>query len=184
MKIIQALFVFSCLFAVALSWQWPWTSNAPLPVAQDVDLDSYLGQWYEISLLPYYWEKDCYCTQANYSVNEDNGKIVVNNTCHYHSSSNPITSMVGRAWVQGNDTAKLSVEFFFPFSADYWIINVAQDYSWALVGNPNREYLWILSRTPTLDQATYDDLVQQANGYGFPTQDLLLTVQDCGSNFV
>lgn len=123
-----------------------------------VDLQKYSGTWYEISLFPQSFQKGCYCTTATYTPT-DKGYIIVENRCKKNGELNYVT---GKAFVSKNSgNSKLKVEFFFPFRGKYWIIELADDYSYAIVGHPNRKYLWILSRTPHLDEKIYVELLQK-----------------------
>ena len=84
----------------------------------------------------------------------------------------------GKAWVTDKSTnAKLKVSFFWPFSGKYWIIDLADDYSYAVVGHPNRKYLWILSRTPQMDKELYEQILQRIKAKGFDTTLLQVTRQ-------
>ncbi|NNE16906.1 MAG: lipocalin family protein, partial [Myxococcales bacterium] len=87
----------------------------------------------------------------------------------------------GRARVVDTDTnAKLEVSFFRPFWGDYWIIDLAPDYEYAVVGHPSRDYLWILSRTLTLDEQTYAEILTRLEAKGYPLAPLNKTEQPAG----
>ncbi len=125
--------------------------DKPLATVPQVDLKKYLGKWYEIAAFPQSFQKGCSCTFAEYSL-RPNGDIQVKNTCLKEGKTKIAT---GKAVVKDKATnAKLSVTFFWPFSGKYWIIALAPDYSYAVVGHPNRDYLWILSRKPVMDEQT------------------------------
>ena len=81
-----------------------------------------------------------------------------------------------------NSNSKLKITFFWPFKGDYWILALDPDYSWALVGTPNLRNLWILSRSPNLDAAVLDKLIEQARRLGFDTARLSFTTQDLAAN--
>ena len=151
------------------------TKNEPLETVGHVDLEKYLGKWYEIAAFPQGFEKDCTCTTAEYSLRDD-GHIAVLNSCMING--NPKT-VEGKATVTDKKTnAKLEVQFAWPFSGKYWIIALAPDYSYAVVGHPNRKYLWILGRKPVMDNMTYNHLVLIAAGKGFDIRKLVKTVQE------
>ncbi len=151
------------------------TKNEKLETVGYVDLDRYLGKWYEIAAFPQGFEKGCTCTTAEYSLRED-GTIAVVNSCVING--NP-KSVEGKATVTDKKTnAKLEVQFAWPFSGKYWIIALAPDYSYAIVGHPNRKYLWILGRKPAMDAMTYNHLVLVAAGKGFDIRKLVKTVQE------
>ena len=157
--------------AVALN-----AKDKPLETVGYVNLKKYTGKWYEIAAFPQSFEKGCSCTSAEYSIRPD-GNIEVKNTC---IKKGKVTTATGKAVVKDKTTnAKLSVQFFWPFSGKYWIIALAPDYSYAVVGHPNRDYLWILSRKPIMDDQTYRYLQVLAADKGFDIRKLVKTNQSC-----
>jgi len=157
----------------------------PQPVATvpQVDLDRYLGQWYEIARFPNRFQKKCAGeVRATYAKRPD-GRIDVVNECA--TGDGRVTKAAGVARVVDERTrARLKVRFapaalsFLPFVwGDYWILGLAEDYSWATVGSPDRGYLWILSRTPSLDEGAYAAAVERARANGFDTSRLERTRQ-------
>lgn len=153
--------------------------HAPLKTVPHVDLDRYQGRWYEIARLPQRYEKGCHCVYAEYSQNPA-GYVEVKNACRKGGPNGKLSVTEGKAYpVEGSGNSKLRVEFFWPFRGDYWILELDPDYAYALVGAPDRESLWILSRTPTLDQDVLERLVQLADRKGFPVEQMLLTDQSC-----
>lgn len=151
----------------------------PLDTVESVDIQKYLGKWYEIALLPNSFEEGCHCTTAEYSLIDSNTIRVVN-TCNQDSSNGEIDQAKGKAFVvEGSNNSKLKVQFFWPFKGDYWILKLDKDYKYALVGSPNREYLWILSRTPQLENEIIDELKSIAQNKGFDTSKLIYTDQSC-----
>lgn len=160
-----SVLVLATTFGGCARHSWP---ESDLDVAAEVDPDQYLGTWYEIASFPMRAQADCTGTTATYSLRED-GDIEVYNRCLVGSLDGEVKDITGKAWIVDTDTnARLKVQFFWPFAADYWILDVDEDYQWALVGHPEREYLWILSRTPQLEDATYNlllDELEQVHGY-------------------
>jgi apolipoprotein D and lipocalin family protein len=141
----------------------------PLQVVPHVDLARYLGTWYEIATIPMRFQKGCTGVTATYSLRPD-GDIRVLNECRKDSLGGKYKSITGKAWVADTATnAKLKVQFFWPFSGAYWIIELdSLNYQYAVVGHPNRKYLWILSRTPQMSEALYNDLlarIRSTHGY-------------------
>jgi len=137
----------------------------PVQTVESVDLDRYLGKWYEIASIPQRFQAGCYASTAEYSL-RNNGKIGVLNSCRLEDGT--IKTARGTAWAVDDSNAKLKVRFFWPFSGDYWIIELAEDYSYAVVGHPNREYLWILARTEEIEPALFDELmntIETKHGY-------------------
>lgn len=149
-----------------------------LQTVKKVDVNKYMGKWYEIASFPQSFQKGCSCTTAEYEL-LDNGKVKVVNTC-YLADEDRVKKATGKAWVTDKETnAKLKVQFFWPFSGKYWIIDLAEDYSYAVVGHPNRKYLWILSRTPKMEQITYDNILKHVSEKGFDISKLKITDQSC-----
>lgn len=143
-----------------------------LEVVAQVDLQRYLGKWYEIAHLPFRFENDCTDITATYSLSKD-GKISVLNEC---LKDGKLKQAKGKAKVVDKSTgAKLKVTFFWPFSADYWIIDLGKTYDYAVVGTPNRKYLWILNRTPQMDDALFAQIVESAKSKGFEVSKLIKT---------
>ncbi len=141
----------------------------PLPTVPHVDLDRYLGRWFEIARLPNRFERGCDAAVAEYSRLPD-GKIRVVNIC-YGADGKPRRTIKGVASIADPQTnAKLKVTFFWPFRGDYWVLALDAGYRYALVGEPRRKYLWILSRAPELDDATYASLLQHARELGFAAE--------------
>ena len=131
----------------------------PLTTVAAVDLGKYTGTWYEIASYPQSFQKGCTATTATYTARPD-GEINVVNRCRRGSLQADVDTAEGRARVVDTTTnAKLEVSFFRPFWGDYWIIQLAPDYSYAVVGHPGRDYLWILSRTPQLDEPVYQGIL-------------------------
>lgn len=146
----------------------------PLQTVQRVDVERYMGKWYEIASFPQSFQKGCSCTVAEYSLNED-GTVKVDNSCNVAGKKK---QSIGKAKVVDKQSnAKLKVTFFWPFWGKYWIIDLADDYSYAVVGHPNRKYLWILSRTPQMDKQQYDEIVARAKAKGFDVTKLNVTEQ-------
>lgn len=147
-----------------------------LSTVNSVDLKKYSGLWYEIASFPQRFQKGCTCTTAEYIPTDENYLIVINR-CKKDSINGPEVSIKGKAFVEENSgNSKLKVQFFWPFKGKYWIIELADDYSWAMVGHPNREYLWILARKPQLESSLYDSLLIKANSKGFDTSKLVKTI--------
>jgi apolipoprotein D and lipocalin family protein len=134
-------------------------SNLPLPVVENVDVDRYLGKWYEIARYPNSFEAGCEGVTAEYALRED-GRISVVNSCRDVETGEVVQRIEGVARVADpSNSAKLRVQFFWPFEGDYWIIDLDEEnYEYAVVGEPGRRFLWILSRSPQMDEALYEEL--------------------------
>jgi len=152
-------------------------ADKPLEVVDSVDLERYLGRWYEIASYPMYFQKGCTATTADYSLRDD-GLIKVVNSCRKGSLDGKLKQSTGRAKVVDTvSNAKLKVSFFGPFWGDYWIIDLDPEYQWVVVGVPNRKYLWILSRTPQMDEALFGEIVARLPGRGYDPGRLNRTLQ-------
>jgi apolipoprotein D and lipocalin family protein len=162
------------LLAMALAASNPAVADqAPVTSVPAVDLARYVGKWYEIAAFPMYFQRHCVGdTTAEYTLRPD-GEVTVDNRCRTASSGERAT---GRAWtIEGTGNAQLKVSFFWPFRSDYWIIGLDEAYRWAVVGNPNRKYLWILSRTPQLPPAELERALAAARAQGYDTAGLVFT---------
>ena len=150
-----------------------------LATVPSVDLQRYMGRWYDIASFPQRFQKGCRCTSADYEMT-DKGYVRVLNACRKDGPEGKITTAKGKAFVvKGSGNAKLRVQFFWPFRGDYWIIDLAEDYSYAVVGEKKREYLWILSRTPKIDEGLYQAIVGRCAEKGFDVSKLVRTDQSC-----
>jgi len=150
--------------------------KSELEVVGPVDLSRYVGRWYEIARLPNRFEKKCADSiTANYALLPD-GKIEVVNRCRKANGEYATTK--GKAKIVDKITnAKLKVTFFWPFYGDYWILDLGSNYEYAVVGDPSRDYLWILSRTPKIDEALYQQLLAKMATRGFQTERMIRTLQ-------
>lgn len=167
------------LGALALSATIVNGQQTELEVVPHVDLNRYAGRWYEIARLPNRFEKKCAdSVTATYSLRTD-GKVEVVNRCR--KSSGDYTTATGKAKVVDKTTnAKLKVTFFWPFYGDYWILDLGDNYEYAVVGAPNRKYLWILSRSRQMDESLYQTLLANAAAQGFKTEQMIKTLQPDG----
>jgi apolipoprotein D and lipocalin family protein len=110
----------------------------------------------------------------------DDGVIKVVNTCRKNSPDGEVDRAEGKAFVvPGSNNAKLRVQFFWPFRGDYWILELENDYSYAVVGVPSRKYCWILSRTPQMDPEILEMLVQHLKAKGFDVSRMQRTDHTC-----
>lgn len=134
--------------------------DSTLQTVESVDVEQYMGTWYEIANFPMRFQEGCTGTTATYSLDGD--KVKVLNRCFIDTLDGE--EEVAEGWARVVDTesnAKLEVSFFRPFWGDYWVIDLADDYSYAVVGHPDRSYLWILSRTPQMDEQVYAGILER-----------------------
>ena len=147
--------------------------RSELEVVGAVDLSRYAGRWYEIARLPNRFEKKCAdSVTATYTLRSD-GKVDVVNRCR--KANGDYTTAKGKAKIVDKTNAKLKVTFFWPFYGDYWILDLGSNYEYAVVGAPNRDYLWILSRTPEFDEQLYQSLLGKMAARGFKTERMIRT---------
>jgi apolipoprotein D and lipocalin family protein len=157
------------------------SNPAEVQVVKEVDLNRYIGKWYEIALIPVWFQKDCYSgSTAEYSLTEGGEINVVNRCC---TREGTLKEANGRAWmVDKNCPAKLKVGFFsvlgfFPFKGDYWIIDLDPEYRYVVIGHPTRKLGWILSRTPALPQETLNGIAERLTQNGYNFSDFKMTNQ-------
>jgi apolipoprotein D and lipocalin family protein len=152
--------------------------NGPETAGQ-VNLERYQGTWYEQARLPMFFQRNCVRSQANYRL-QDDGSVAVTNRCETEDGEQQ--EATGQAVPQQKgETDKLWVRFDNWFSnlfpgltkGHYWILYLADDYSVALVGSPDRDYLWLLSREKETDDATRDRLLDEARKRGYDTSELI-----------
>lgn len=150
-------------------------AQAPVVSVPSVDLARYSGKWFEIASFPMFFQRNCVAdTTAEYAP-ADHGKITVHNRCRTNSGFDEAT---GKATVvEGSGNSRLKVSFFWPFKGDYWVLGLDPQYRWAVVGNPNRKYLWVLSRTPQLPPALLEAALASARVQGFDLAQLRYTPQ-------
>jgi apolipoprotein D and lipocalin family protein len=151
-----------------------------LETVKRVELDRYLGKWYEIVRLPNRFEKGLVCVTAEYSMRDD-GKIKVVNAGHKEEDLNEKDVATGKAWIPDtNHPGQLKVQFFWPFRGDYYIFHLDTiNYEYALVGSPSRKYFWLLSRKPVIADGRYQELISIAEEHGFDSSAFYKTPQVC-----
>lgn len=151
--------------------------HVPQP-AKPVDLARYLGVWHEFARYDMAFEKGCEGVTARYDLRPD-GKVAVTNTCRQGAPDGPVKVARGKAApVAGSDGAKFKVSFFGPaLFANYWVLDRADDYSWAIVGEGSGRYLWILTREAQPTPPRREALLQRVRQLGYDTSMLRFTRQ-------
>ncbi len=151
------------------------------PKAVDaIDVQKYAGRWYEVARLPMYFQRNCVSdVQAKYSLNADK-TIRVKNQCMNKEGELDVSE--GVAYPQNDGNSQLKVSFlpkglrWVPFSkGDYWVLRIDEDYQVALVGGPSHRYLWLLSRTPDMDEAVIENYLNTAKAQGYDLSKLIRT---------
>ena len=144
---------------------------------ETLDLDRYLGTWYEIARFPHKFEKDLVGVTANYSFRKD-GKIKVINQGYKGSLDGKLSVAEGKAKIPDpDDPTKLKVSFFLFFYGDYYVLELGEDYEYAMIGSSTPNYFWILSRTPKMDVQTFDMLLANAKERGYDLSKLIKVEQ-------
>jgi apolipoprotein D and lipocalin family protein len=148
--------------------------TAPLRVVDSVELTRYAGRWYEAARLPNKFQNQCAGDVVVHYALRNDGRIDIVNRCRTSAGKIDEARGLARKGGDGRSTAKLEVRFAPAILSflrsgwgDYWIIGLGPEYTWAVVGTPNREYLWILSRTPEMSAASYERALEIAKGNGF-----------------
>ena len=168
-KVLVTCFLFLAMSTACISQN--------LETVTNVNLAKYAGTWFEIASFPQRFQKGCHGTTATYTKTEKD-YIIVENKCRKDSINGKESSITGKAFIEPNTgNSKLKVQFFWPFKGKYWIIDLADDYSYAVVGHPNRDYLWVLCRTPQMDSQVYDAIVDRIKKKNFDVNKLRKTVQ-------
>ncbi len=140
---------------------------------KELDLNRYLGKWYEIARFDHSFERGLVGATANYSLRED-GKIKVLNTGYKDSFEGKFNEAEAKAYIPDeNYPGALKVSFFLFFYSDYWVLDLDENYTFALIGSKKAKYLWILSRTPEMAPADLDRVLNKATSLGYNTGELI-----------
>jgi len=146
-------------------------------VVHELDIQRYLGKWYEIARYDHKFERGLVGVTASYSLRED-GKIKVVNSGFKGSLNGKKSEAIGKAKIPDPKVpSKLKVSFFWIFYADYFVLELDDDYQWAVVGSSADHYLWILSRTPQLDDSLYQELLHKLSNRGYDVNKLIQVEQ-------
>ena len=160
-----------------------YAQTKPLQTVERVELDKYLGVWYEVVRKPLYFQNKCdRDVTATYTLNE-NGNVVVDNRCY--TKEGKLTQSIGEAFIQNAPfNSKLKVSFlpeairWLPFGrGDYWVLKLDENYQTVLVGEPRRKYMWVLSRSQQPDQAVVNEYLEYAKSLGYDLGDVIHTKQ-------
>ena len=172
----SAITVLLCLICASCATN---QSTPELQTVASVDLTRYQGTWYEIARLPNWFQKGCAQSKATYKILES-GDVAVRNEC-FPTTGKPKVAFGTASVADKRTNAKLEVVFdnwfsrLFPFltKGKYWILYLDSQYQTVIVGTPDRKYLWIMARTPRLEEETYQHLVRRAQALGFATDRLI-----------
>lgn len=146
-------------------------------VVKDLEIERYLGKWYEIARFDHRFERGLVGVSATYSTRDD-GKIKVVNSGFEGTLKGKLSIATGKAKIPDlNVPSKLKVSFFLFFYGDYFVMELDQDYQWAVIGSSSDNYLWILSRTPVMDSDLYNDLIKRLIKRGYNIEKLIRVEQ-------
>ena len=164
-KILTGIFI--ALFLGACN-----SEEGGLATVDYVDLDRFMGDWYVIANIPTFLEKGAHNAVENYSMNDD-GTIATRFTFREDSFDGERKEYNPRAWVLDTDTnARWGMRFVWPIKADYRIAWLDEDYSMTVIARQDRDYVWIMARTPTISAADYDRLVNFVGSIGYNVSDI------------
>jgi len=143
-------------------------ASVPVPIQSVamVDQSRWMGRWYQIARLPNRFQKGCTGAYTDFSLRDD-GQINVVNSCR-NEKDGSLRQEKGHAWViEPISNSRIKVSFFWPFRTEYWVIGLGKEYEYTVVASPNRKYLWILSRTPSMSDDLYADIMKEVERQGF-----------------
>jgi len=144
---------------------------------KELDLKRYLGTWYEIARFPHSFEKDLVGVTATYSLRDD-GKIEVLNQGYKNTLDGKLSKAIGKAKIPNLlEPGKLKVSFFWIFYADYFVLELDENYQYVMIGSSSDNYFWILSRTPQMEPAIYEMLLEKARTRGYKLEKLIKVQQ-------
>jgi len=148
------------------------SAQPPIQSVAMVDQSRWMGRWYQIARLPNRFQKGCTGAYTDFSLRDD-GQINVINSCR-NEKDGRLRQEKGHAWViDPASNARIKVSFFWPFRSEYWVIGLGKEYEYTVVASPNRKYLWIMSRTPTMSDDLYADILKDAERQGFDTKNVI-----------
>ena len=146
-------------------------------VVKELDLNKYLGTWYEIARFDHSFERGLVGVTAQYSLRED-GKIKVVNSGYKNTLDGKYSEAIGKAKIPNPEfPSKLKVSFFWIFYGDYFVMELDQDYQWAVIGSNSDKYLWILSRSPQMEDEIYNDLLNRLKKRSYDVSKLIKVEQ-------
>ena len=141
-----------------------------------IDVQRYMGTWYEIARMPAPFQKECRCSDAHYQFNAEGKFVNVHNTCL--KTDGKLIEVIGKAYPQNAQNSKLNV-YFNAIPGAYWILDIADDYSWAVVGEPCKKFGWLLSRTKTLPVQLVQSKVDVFRAKGYDVSKLVYRDSSC-----
>ncbi|MFC1556923.1 lipocalin family protein [candidate division KSB1 bacterium] len=136
-------------------------SGEPMATVPSVDLDRFMGDWYVVANIPTFIEKNAVNAVESYSLRED-GDVNITFTFRDKTPDGEKKKHTARGFIHNKETkAEWRVQFFWPLKFAYKVIDLHPDYTYTVIGVPNRKYVWIMSRTPKIDESTYTKIVER-----------------------
>ncbi len=135
-----------------------------------IDLNRFAGKWYSLYSIPTIFDKGSRETTTTYTWNNDGYYNVL--TCAKKCDDNEIHTYTSKLFPEKDCCGELKAQFLWPFKVDYWVIDIADDYSWVVVGHPDHKFLFIMSRKPVMDRALHDQIVEKCKAMGYPVEKL------------
>lgn len=154
------------------------SSSESLPTVESVNLERYAGTWYDVAHLPRSFQEGCKCVRAEYKL-QDKDRLKLRNYCIDEESGERSVAEGEATPVKRSGNSKLKVQFVPLFTGDYYILSLNESYTYALVGTPDREALWILSRSPEPAANQMKLLLNKAESLGYDTAKMIFTDQSC-----
>ena len=174
MKLKHIILLFCLLFDRSVCYSQN-NNKMDYSTVEELNLQRYLGTWYEIARFDHFFERGLRGVTATYSMRDD-GKIKVVNQGYKNSLDGELSIATGKAKLT-DDPGKLKVSFFWIFYGDYYILELDKDYQWVLIGSSSPKYLWILSRTPQLEDPVKNRIIELAKKRGYDTSKLIWVEQ-------
>ena len=169
MKVVIVCFL-GCFLFLGTSCQTK-KNTMDLTTVSELNIQKYLGTWYEIARFDHSFERNLQGVTATYSMRDDD-KIKVLNQGYKNSLDGKLSVAEGKAKLT-DDPGKLKVSFFWIFYGDYFVLELEENYQWVLIGSSSDKYLWILSRTPKLEQDVVNNILEKAKQRGYDTSNLI-----------
>ena len=171
------LFVFFLILSIFTSGCKSQSKMIDNSTVKELDINKYLGTWYEIARFPHSFERDLVGVTATYTLNDD-GSIKVINQGYKNTLDGELSRATGKAKIPDPDKpAHLRVSFFWIFYSDYLVMELDPDYQWAVVGSSSSKYLWFLSRTPEISESLLTDLKKRISARGYDLAKLQMVAQ-------
>ncbi len=179
-RVMNQLMLVMCCSLIALSCSGTKNQETMIDktVVKELDLQKYLGTWYELARYNHRFERGLTGVTANYSIRED-GKIKVLNAGYKKNLDGKFSEATGKAFLPDPELepGKLKVSFFWNFYGDYFVLELDENYQWAIIGSSSDDYLWILSRTPQPELELYNALIEKVKLRGYDVSELIKVEQ-------